>query len=390
MGLFSWFKKKKKKQVKQQAESIRQAGMTGNVTDPEVRRAFYDECSELIEEALFQSEQAKNEYGLVTTYLSDVQKIERLSGEGKEEVEVAAKSLIALAKEKEKLGQIEPGISEAQKGFFALHEKEIPERIQWLKSEEERQREIEKNMKILAGEKAAYQIEQEECLDRNEFFKKLMIGIGFGVIAFLILFFAISQKTGIDLRIPFLLTVIIALLFSMYIVVSSRNNIYKMKVAEIKRNKIIVIENKVKLRYVNCTWGIEYAYEKYHTTGALQLETMWKEYLRIRAEEERNRANERQQEMHRSIIIRELHLIGVMDTGIWVLQPQALIDKAEMVEVRHSLNVRRQKLREHIDYNMKQKESNEKAIIQFVKEHPEYAGEAKVLIERYHLLSKMQ
>jgi len=60
------------------------------------------------------------------------------------------------------------------------------------------------------------------------------------------------------------------------------------------------------------------------------------------------------------------------------------------VEVRHSLNVRRQKLREHIDYNMKQKERNEMAIIQFVKEHPEYAGEAKVLIERYHLLAKMQ
>jgi len=327
MGLFSWFKKKKKKQRKQQAPGVRQAGVTGNVTDPEVRRAFYDECSELIEEAVFQSEQAKNEYGLVTTYLSDVQRIESMSGEGKEEVEAAARSLIALAKEKEMHGKIEPGISEAQKGFFSMHEKEIPEKIKWLKSEEDRQREIEKNMKLLAGEKAAYQIEQEECLDRNEFLKKLMIGIGFGVVGFLILFFAISEKTGIDLRIPFLLTVIVALLFSMYIVVSSRNNIYKMKVAEIKRNKIIVIENKVKLRYVNCTWGIEYAYEKYHTTGALQLETMWKEYLRIRAEEERNRANERQQELHRSIIIRELHLIGVMDTGIWVLQPQALVDK---------------------------------------------------------------
>lgn len=390
MGLFSWFKKKKKKNAKQQADAIRQAGLVGNVTDAEARRAFYDECSELIEEAVFQSEQAKNEYGLVTTYLSDVQKIERLSGEGKEEVEAAAKTLIALAKEKEKHGQIEPGISEAQKGFFALHEKEIPKEIEWLKNEEERQRDIERKMKLLAGEKATYQIEQEECLNRNDFLRKLMVGISIGVAGFLVLFFTLSQKTGVDLRIPFLLTVIVALIFAMYVVVSTRNNIYNMKVAEIKRNKIIVIENKIKLRYVNCTWGIEYAYEKYHTTGALQLETMWKEYLRIRAEEERNRVNERQQEMQRSIIIRELHLLGVMDTGIWVLQPQALIDKSEMVEVRHSLNVRRQKLREHIDYNMKQKERNEMAIIQFVREHPEYAGEAKVLIERYHLLSKMQ
>ena len=133
----------------------------------------------------------------------------------------------------------------------------------------------------------------------------------------------------------------------------SNYNIYKMKVAEIKRNKIIVIENKVKLRYVNCTWGIEYAYEKYHTTSSMQLEMMWKEYVRIREEEERNRKNERQQEVYRSTIIRELRRYGVVDAGIWVLQPQALLDPKEMVEVRHSLNVRRQKLREHIDYNSK-------------------------------------
>lgn len=386
MGLFSWLKKKKKKP---QAESVRQAGLSGNIEDSAVRQAFYAECSEFIEEAVLQSEQAKNEYGLVTTYLADVQKIETLSGEGKAEVEAAAQNLIALEKEKERIRTKEPSITEAQKSFLALHEDEIPKTIKWLRGEEEHQREIEGKMKYLAGEKAAYQMEQEECLARNEFLKKLMIGISIGVAVFLILFFYIGEQTGKDLRVPFLLTVIAALLFAMYAVVATRKNIYNMKVAEIKRNKVIVIENRIKLRYVNCTWGIEYAYEKYHTSGSMQLETMWKEYLRIRAEEEANRANERQQEVHRSSIIRELRRIGVADTGIWVMQPQALIDKNEMVEVRHGLNVRRQKLREHIDYNMKQKEKNEMAIVRFVKEHPEYADEVKELIERYRLLQKM-
>jgi len=388
MGLFSWFKKKKEKQTPKPAE-IRQAGLSGNIEDRAVRQAFYNECSELIEEAILQTEQAKNEYGLVTTYLSDVQKIETLSGESKEEVEAAANSLIALEKEKKKIQTKEPTISESQKGFFSLHEKEIPKTIEWLRGEEEYQREIEGKMKYLAGEKTAYQIEQEECLNRNEFLKKLMVGISVGVLVFFVVFFYVGEQTGRDLRIPFLLTVIAALIFAMYVVVSTRKNIYNMRVAEIKRNKIIAIENKIKLRYVNCTWGIEYAYEKYHTTGSKQLETMWNEYLRIRAEDEANRKNERQQEVHRSVIIGELHRVGVADTGIWVMQPQALIDNSEMVEVRHSLNVRRQKLREHIDYNMKQKEKNEMVIVQFVKEHPEYADEAKVLIERYHLLQKM-
>ncbi len=386
MGLFSLFKKKKEKP---QRESVRQAGMSGNIEDAATREAFYKECSDLIDEAVLQSEQAKNEYALVTTYLSDVQKIETLSGNGKAEVEAAAKSLLALEKEKERIRTKEPSISEVQKGFFSLHEEEIPKTIKWLREEEEYQREIEGRMKFLGGEKAAYQMEQEECLDRNEFLKKFMIGISVGVVVLLVLFFYIGGETGKDLRVPFLLTVIIAILFAMYVVVATRKNIYNMKVAEIKRNKVITIENKIKLRYVNCTWGIEYAYEKYHTSSSMHLETMWKEYLRIRAEEEANRKNERQQEVHRSAIVGELRRVGVVDTGVWVLQPQALIDKNEMVEVRHSLNVRRQKLREHIDYNMKQKEKNEMAIVSFVKEHPEYADEVKVLLERYRLLRLM-
>lgn len=385
MGLFSWLKKKKM----QKPEAVRQAGLDGNSKDPEVRQAFYRECGELIDEAVLQSEQAKNEYGLVTTYLADVQKIEALPRESRAEVEAAANSLIALEAERARIRTREPAISEVQKGFFALHEKEIPKTIQWLRGEEEHQREIEGKMKFLAGEKAAYQMEQEECLDRNEFFKKLMIGISIGVAVFLLLFFYLGERTGKDLRIPFLLTVIAALLFAMYVLMSSRKNIYNMKVAEIKRNKVIAIENKIKLRYVNCTWAIEYAYEKYHTTGSLQLEFMWKEYLRIRAEEEAGRQNERQQELHRNVIIKELRRAGVADTGIWVLQPKALIDKNEMVEVRHSLNVRRQKLRDHIDYNKKQKEKNEQILIAFIREHPEYAEEMKELITRYRLLQQM-
>ncbi len=386
MGLFSWLRGKKKKHT---VPEVRQAGVTGNVHDEEVRQTFYKECSDFIEEAVFQSEQAKNEYGLVTTYLSDVQKIETLSGTGRAEVESAAKSLIALENERARTEKKEPGISDVQKGFFALHEREMPETITWLKGEEERQRSIEGKMKYLAGEKAVYQMEQEECLDRNEFFKKLIIGISIGVIALLGMFFLFMEKTEKDLRVPLLLTVIFALIFGMYIMLATRKNVYKMKVAEIKRNKVIEVENKIKLRFVNCTWGIEYAYEKYHTTSSMQLETMWKEYLRIRAEEERERKLDHEREVFRSSIIRELRKVGVADAGIWVMQPRALIDKNEMVEVRHNLNVRRQKLREHIDYNMKQKEKNEDAIIRFVKEHPEYVEETKGLIERYRLLQRM-
>lgn len=386
MGLFSWFKDRKKKQKE---NAVRQAGVNGNVADPEVRQAFYKECGELIEEAVFQSEQAKNEYGLVTAYLADIQKIEMISGNSREEIEEAAKSLLALESAKERLEKQPPSISEAQRSFLAQHEDELSETIEWLRGEEEHQRELDGKLKYLAGEKAVYVMEHEECINKNTFLKNMVLGISVGVFVFLCLFFGISHATGRDLRIPFLLTVIAGLIFAMYAMVATRRNIYNMKVADRKRNKVIEVENRIKLRYVNCTWAVEYAYEKYHTTSSIQLETMWKEYLRIKAEEERQRRNDRQREVYRNTIIRELRQHGIADAGIWVLQPQALLDDKEMVEVRHNLNVRRQKLREHIDYNVKQKEKNEMAILQFAGEHPEYLDEMKGLIERYRLLQKL-
>ena len=53
----------------------------------------------------------------------------------------------------------------------------------------------------------------------------------------------------------------------------------------------------------------------------------------------------------KDILVAELKKMGVKDAEIWCTQVQAIIEPKEMVEVRHDLNTRRQKLRSQIDYN---------------------------------------
>ena len=43
--------------------------------------------------------------------------------------------------------------------------------------------------------------------------------------------------------------------------------------------------------------------------------------------------------------------LGVIDTHIWIAQVKAILNPKEMVEVRHNLSIRRQKLRNQIEYN---------------------------------------
>ena len=52
----------------------------------------------------------------------------------------------------------------------------------------------------------------------------------------------------------------------------------------------------------------------------------------------------------------------VSDTEVWLVQTYAILDDREMVEIRHDLNQRRQKLREQIRYNTEVKEDYEKQI----------------------------
>ena len=45
--------------------------------------------------------------------------------------------------------------------------------------------------------------------------------------------------------------------------------------------------------------------------------------------------------------------LNLYDPYIWQNEIRSLADKREMVEVRHRLNVRRQKLREQLEHNQK-------------------------------------
>ena len=56
-------------------------------------------------------------------------------------------------------------------------------------------------------------------------------------------------------------------------------------------------------------------------------------------------------------LVETLRAAGVKDAEIWMYQTEALLDEKEMVEVRHHLNTRRQKIRERLEINAGQLDS---------------------------------
>ena len=69
---------------------------------------------------------------------------------------------------------------------------------------------------------------------------------------------------------------------------------------------------------------------------------------------------------------------------IWLHQTAALLDKKEMVEIRHNLIIRRQSLRKRMDYNKEVIAAKAQAEIKdLVENYPRYAKEILGIVGQY-------
>ena len=123
-------------------------------------------------------------------------------------------------------------------------------------------------------------------------------------------------------------------------------------------------------------------YEKFHVTSARELHYHWQEYMRIVDEERRVKRVGDMIDLFTREMVQTLKNNGIQDADVWSYQPEALVDPKEMVEVRHRLNVRRQKLRQRIDYNNGQEEQARKSLRTFREKNRAYDSETLFILAR--------
>jgi hypothetical protein len=186
-----------------------------------------------------------------------------------------------------------------------------------------------------------------------------------------------------DMQIPFILTIVMALGCTLYVLYQSSVNRKESKLAELKLNRAIQLLNKVKIKYINNRNALDYNYQKYMVESYEEFYCLWELYLKTKEEEKRYRQNTELLEQYNRQLTLELKLYELTDPEIWIYQAIAIIDNKEMVEVRHRLNVRRQKLRERIDYTNKIKEHSIEEIQKILDKNPGQKEEIIKLLERF-------
>lgn len=118
-------------------------------------------------------------------------------------------------------------------------------------------------------------------------------------------------------------------------------------------NKLILLQNKVKIRYVNNTNLLDYLYAKYNVGSSEDLIRMWEVYQKEKEEREKVRELDMELDALRRELLTILRRYQIRDPEMWLDQVSAIANEKEMVELRHQLILRRQKLRKQMEYNEK-------------------------------------
>ncbi len=361
--------------LKKQQQEMERKGMQDDV-------AY--KCDQIVE-ASYQMEDLRAEYDMVTSYFEDIQMIEELPQNVRKQVTDIAKKIAFLESETSQFVHMDDRISDENFRMIQGMEKDLTTIFGQLKELEDMDMVIRRDMTNLEGEKNAQEYIQESIEQRQHSLKNFIIIFGTISVLVVLTLVVIGIMTKNNLVIPVLLILLIIAGMAAFSVIIYRRLSYEFKMAEKRENRAISLMNKVKIKYVNNTSTLEYLYAKYHVNSLRELEYLHDQYLIMVDEVRKYQQTTGDLREHTDALSKLLYAHGIKDPDIWTKQSLALIDPREMVEVKHSLNVRRQKLREQLAYNEQLRLDGLKDIREMLKTNPELREKVRREMEVYHI-----
>lgn len=347
------------------------------------RLRFVQECCTSIAEIGQQIEANKKEYELVTSRLTDIQRIDRVTGEDREALIEVCKRIIRLTQERNSYKNRSLTITDSQIRRFDRYEDSLDVEVKKMYDAEMYQKAIDSDMAHLKEEKKNLHQEQREIVERQKALKGMAKILTVLILSLFALFIAIYYAVDVDMTYPYLGTIFLAAISSTAIFVESNRNRRGIVLVGRKINRAISLHNRVKIKYINNRNMIDYNREKFRVKNAADFEKQWIDYRRAKEYERKFQENTEQLNKQQEYLLSVLKSLQVAELDLWLGQTLAIVDPREMVEIRHALNVQRGKLRETIAYNEEAKSKMVAKIDQLMQEHPEMKEEIIAIVKKY-------
>lgn len=354
-----------------------------NINDPYQREKYIRSLVEQVKDASTQLDKLSYEYNVVTAVLKDMDELEALPSSEKNRIMEIAKKILHYQKEKQEYQNKKSCLTDSQFYRMEQYEDSAPRIYEDMHKAEKYREMIKDDLSRLEGEKHAFQYRKSELKHGTNDSRGMaiicMLAMALLLCMLAVMQFGFEMKTGIGYVITIVAGAIaLAVIYARFIDQSK-----ELKRVEKGMNRIILLQNTVKIRYVNNVNLLDYLYLKYSVKSARE----WKTLCDVYEEEKRartiNEMNEEELDYQQSELLKILRNYQLSDARLWLRSPLALYDHREMVEIRHEHIVRRQKLRAQMDYNRRMAKEGEKELRAFIAEYPQHSKEAIAMMDRY-------
>ncbi len=354
------------------------------VNDNKQRGEYVRGCLDQIAEAEKEVENLQFEYNMVTSYLKDMEEIEALPEEEKEEVRKCARKLDKLEQQQEGYTKRKKRMSDEKYREMERMEEEVQEGYDKLTETEEKQDLIKRDLRRLDGERQAYLYRKRDLQYLIADTRSMTIVCAVAVVVCILILFVMQYYFHMNVQLGYFFVAAAGAVAITIIFLKHNDAIKELSRVEKGIGRIIKLHNAAKIRYVNNTRLLDYLCLKYNVSGAEELGKNWQLYQEEKEERINTQQTERDLDQCQKELLHVLRRYQVKDPIVWLHQTAALLDKREMVEIRHNLIIRRQSLRRRMDYNKEVMAGKAQAEIKdLVENYPRYAQEILDMVGEY-------
>ncbi len=355
-----------------------------DMDDPVQRREYIGSCLQQMEEASRELDSLEMEYNDVTRHLRDIEEIDSLPPEQREEINECARKIIESEEQQEKFTKRKSKMTDEE--FERMDRLQSDARVgaRKLHDAESYQKKIKSDLKRLDSEHSAYLYREEELVNTIENSKKLMVAVGIALLIIIIVLLILQMGLELNVIYGFMISILLAAIVVTLLYFQNTGAQVELKSLRKSISKLIMLQNTVKIRYVNNTNLIDYLCLKYHVMTSGELDSLFDKYIQERKEREKFEDARKLLDSNQKDLIYMLRHYRVKDPEVWIHQVEALVDHNEEVEIRHSLNIQRQSLRKRMEYNKNVVAGNAKREIEdTARQYPQYAQEILDMVSRY-------
>ena len=356
-----------------------------NLDDPGERREYIGNCLQQIADAEREMDALQAEYRVVTSHLRDMEEIDALPREERNALNRLAMRVQDNEARRREYRRRESNITEDEyERVERLGVEDIRRAATTLAEAQEYLGKVKNDLRRLSQEHQAYLYRREELDMSVENAHRFTIVASVMLAVVLVALFVVGKLLELNVIIAYLPVILVAVVLLVMLRQRETEAVKEKKGINRAITRLIQLENRVKIRYVNTKNLVDYECLKYRVKNASELTDLCERYDAEREERRRMAEAVREMDAGDRDLVNQLRKLRIRDPEIWTRQVAALLDHNEEVELRHELISQRQSLRSRMDYNQQVIAGNARSEIDdIVARYPAYAQEILDMVDSY-------